>query len=165
MPNDFIKFYVREEPYGFLSNFWRSRQRMEFDMTEYPTNEHWFQSYKAKDSKTRSWIAQAPTAFAAMCAGRALRPHETISNWDQIKVSVMLDGLRTKFENRDLRCMLLETGNATLMEDSPTDMFWGGTLPGSANMLGKLLMQVRNEIRAEYSTRNASHGAMLFEGE
>jgi len=43
--------------------------------------------------------------------------------------------------------MLLWTGDALLIENSPTDLFWGGLLPASKNMLGKLLMQVRSEAR------------------
>jgi len=82
-----------------------------------------------------------------MKAGRNLRPEETTWDWDQIKVDVMLRGLRAKFQNESLRLMLLWTGDAILKEDSPTDMFWGGTLLGSQNMLGKLLMQVREEIK------------------
>ena len=34
-----------------------------------------------------------------------------------------------------------------LIEDSPTDKFWGGNGNDSINMLGKLLMQIRSEYQ------------------
>lgn len=147
-----IKFYIREEPYGFLSNFWRAEQLVidQFGNEEYyPTNEHFYQSQKAKNSVMREWIANAPNAFAAMKAGRALRPNEVRENWELDKTRVMLIGLRAKFSwrgNKDIRDQLVDTGDAILVEDSPTDMVWGGSLPGSKNMLGNLLMKVRGEI-------------------
>lgn len=144
-----IKFYKRTDPYGFLSNFWRQEQTI-YDIDgpkKFKTNEHYYQSRKAARGDTAIWIASAPKAWHAMKAGRNLRPEETTWNWDNIKVDVMLRGLRAKFQNESLRLMLRWTGDAILKEDSPTDMFWGGTLPGSQNMLGKLLMQVREEIK------------------
>ena len=141
-----IKFYVREEPYGFLSNFWRQRQ--EVGIYTYPTNEHYYQSMKPKPAEFRiaRWIAEAPTAKLAMQTGRLLNPDQIRPDWNQIKTTFMLTGLRAKFSNPNLALMLKWTGDAILIEDSPTDMFWGGSLPGSSNMLGKLLMHVREEI-------------------
>lgn len=143
-----IGFYIRTEPYGFLSNFHRAYQRI--DGKIYRTNEHYYQSMKARDSHTEGWIASAPKAFHAMKAGRALRENETMPEWETTKVGVMLTGLRAKFsQNPCLKQALFDTGDAELFEDSPTDMFWGGQLEGSKNMLGKLLMQVRDELRGD----------------
>ena len=86
-----ILFYIREEPYGEFSNFARYPQNvMEFI---YSTNEHYYQSMKAKDPKVGAWITRAPTAWLAMCAGRSLRPHEITGRWNEIKVDVMKYGL------------------------------------------------------------------------
>ena len=152
MKTSTIKFYIREEPYGFLSNFWRCSQTT-YDEFGYsvtcPTNEHYYQSSKAKRSDVQEWIAKAPTAKIAMTTGRSLPIDEIKENWDSIKTEIMLNGLRSKFQDETLKLLLLWTGDVILVEDSPTDMFWGGSLPGSQNMLGKLLMQVRDEIRAE----------------
>lgn len=147
-----IRFYIREDPYGFLSNFWRCPQKVFLDYGNYktfPTNEHYYQSMKAKYDKTREWIASAPTAMVAMTTGRALPEKEMRSDWLDVREDIMLDGLREKFRNETLRLLLLWTGDAILVEDSPTDAFWGGSLPNSRNMLGKLLMKVREEIREE----------------
>jgi hypothetical protein len=143
-----IRFYIRENPYGFLSNFWRSEQKEGYAI--FKTNEHYYQSRKSKDFELRYWIANAPTAYAAMIAGRSLKPSEITEDWENKKVDVMRKGLISKFsQNVLLEQALLKTGDSILIEDSPTDMFWGGKLEGSKNMLGKLLMEVREELRKD----------------
>jgi hypothetical protein len=152
---EIIKFFNPEDPYGFLSNFWRSEECLEDsdgNLWCYRTNEHFYQSMKAKNAIMSDWIKQAPSAFMAKRASRALKPDEIVDDWETKKVEVMLLGLRAKFGsrfNQDIKNQLLATGDAILVEDSPTDMFWGGSLPGSQNMLGRLLMQVREELRSK----------------
>jgi ribA/ribD-fused uncharacterized protein len=149
-----IRFYIREEPYGFLSNFWRSEQVFCRELSSedkkftYKTNEHFYQSMKARYRSEQEWINSAPSAYMAMIAGRNLKADHIVRNWDMKKEEIMLHGLRMKFWNEELRLMLLWTGDALLIESSPTDLFWGGLLPASKNMLGKLLMQVRSEARS-----------------
>lgn len=140
-----INFYLKDEKYGWLSNFWRVKQVCHG--IEYPTNEHFYQSRKAKDEQVARWIASAPTPFLAMCAGRSLRRKELRDDWDKegIRIAIMHFGLIEKFEqNEELKQKLLATGEAILHENSPTDMFWGKK---GKDMLGRLLMTVRKEIR------------------
>jgi ribA/ribD-fused uncharacterized protein len=80
-----------------------------------------------------------------MMAGRNLREKELRPDWEEIKFDIMLKGLRAKFhQNHQLLEILLNTGDATIHENSPTDMIWG--ILGE-DKLGKLLMQVREELR------------------
>ena len=52
-------------------------------------------------------------------------------------------------QHEDLKAILLSTGNALLIEASKTDAFWGiGEKGNGKNMLGRLLMQVRDELSA-----------------
>lgn len=141
-----IYFYSRKNnEYGFLSNFWRAKQIV--GSVVYKTNEHYYQSQKAKNRKDMLWIASAPTPYGAMKAGRSLRKKDMVDDWDDMKVKWMKMGLLFKFtQNIDLKEKLLATGDARLHEDSPTDMFWG--VKGK-DMLGKLLMEVREELRNE----------------
>ena len=137
--------------YEFLSNFWRSPFVHEGIM--YSTNEHFFQAMKTLDPKERLWIACAETPGVAKRRGRqcTLRP-----DWEQIKEEVMLTGLRLKFAIPTLRIQLLMTGNEELIEGTTWhDNEWGDcscerckNIPGK-NKLGKLLMQVRAEIKQE----------------
>jgi len=71
------------------------------------------------------------------------------SDWGQIRNDVMRKVVERKFEfNADIRAVLLSTGDALLVEDSPTDSYWGcgGDRKGK-NMLGKILMEVREKLR------------------
>lgn len=138
-----INFYKRGDPYGFMSNFWRARQVV--DGVEYPTNEHFYQSMKARNETDRRRIREAATPFEAMRLGRACR--DVHPRWDDFKADVMLLGLMAKFtQNPDLAEALLATGDAALHEDSPTDMYWGKR---GEDKLGKLLMMTREMLRAE----------------
>jgi len=76
-----------------------------------------------------------------------------VSDWESKKVDVMLSGLRTKFTNPKLRERLLATGDAVLHEDNPDDPYWGLGDGSGKSMLGKLLMQVREEILSSGDTR------------
>ncbi len=146
-----INFYTRNHEYGWCSNFWRSPQFV--DDVEYPTNEHFYQSLKAKYPDTQVWIAEAPSAFLAMKAGRMLRlGKDMVNGWDDIKVGIMTVGLRAKFfQNKELREKILATDDAVFHEDSPTDMIWGKK---GQDMLGRLLCQVRDEIREKPEDRS-----------
>lgn len=80
------------------------------------------------------------------------REDEYRDDWYEIRVEIMLDLLRQKFAHPELRQMLLDTGDAELLEGNNWgDVFWGvdqDTGEGQ-NWLGRLLMQVREEIRLE----------------
>ena len=139
-----INFYSSKKDYSWLSNFWKCPQII--NGISYPTNEHYYQSKKALYPHLQKWIREAPTPYLAMKAGRALRQKNMTYDWDSRKVDIMLNGLRAKFKDPELRQKLLDTGDAVLHEDSPSDIFWGKK---GKDMLGKLLMQVRDEIRGK----------------
>jgi ribA/ribD-fused uncharacterized protein len=139
-----INFYRRKEEYGWLSNF--ERTPVLVAGTIYQTNEHYYQSMKSKNPFLREWIENAPTPYYAMIAGRSLKLEDHVDNWYIKKADVMKRGIRAKFKNSVLRQKLLDTEDAILHEDSPTDIFWGKK---GKDMLGKLLMEVREEIKKE----------------
>lgn len=67
-------------------------------------------------------------------------------DWDEVKLAVMEKGLIAKFQqHQKLRDLLLETGDAEIVEDSPYDSFWGIAKNGQ-NHLGKLLMKIRDML-------------------
>jgi len=74
-------------------------------------------------------------------------------DWDQIKRRVMKECVMAKFlQHADLRKQLIETGDEELIEDTTTsnDMFWGcGTNGDGQNNLGKILMEIRTELKGE----------------
>lgn len=129
----------------FLSNFWSVSVR--YEGLTYPTVEHAYQAAKTFDKKTRIQVRNCSTPGNAKRAGKLaiLR-----SDWEDIKVEIMLELLRIKFSDVMLKQKLLDTGIVDLEEGNRWgDTFWGICPPNSnngQNNLGKLLMQVRDEI-------------------
>ena len=78
--------------------------------------------------------------------GRPLR-----RDWEQVKDDVMREAVRQKFlTHHDIQQILLSTGDEELIEATTNDYYWGcGTNRTGKNMLGKILMEVRAEIRAD----------------
>lgn len=70
-------------------------------------------------------------------------------DWDAVKVDTMREILRTKVRQHEyVRRKLLATGDRELIEDSWRDDFWGwGPNRDGQNMLGKLWMEIRAELR------------------
>jgi len=65
-----------------------------------------------------------------------------------VKTQVMEAAVLQKFlTHADIREILISTGNQLLVENSPTDYYWGcgGDRTGE-NHLGKILMRVREQI-------------------
>lgn len=140
-----------EGKYAFLSNFYPSPIKPFRDNITYPTVEHAFQACKTMDFNIRQKIADQPTPGKAKRLGRAvdLRP-----DWNLVKENFMYYALKEKFKNSELRKQLLDTGDEELIEGTTWhDNIWGNcscpkckNIPGQ-NRLGKLLMQIREEIK------------------
>lgn len=158
-----IHFYIREEPYGWLSNFERTPFRV--GVITYPTNEHYYQSQKGSTPVIREYIRQAPNATIAMGIGRMLEQpiydkylrddwyDDSDTDWPK-KLDVMLKGLRHKFKDPILRKLLFSTGDKILHEHTEDDFFWGDGGNGEGeSWLGRLLMKVREEIKSESMTK------------
>jgi hypothetical protein len=147
-----IYFYgTRQKPYGCFSNF--SRHGFGFDNFWWVTNEHYFQAQKFVETD-RNWFdkireAKAPKDAARM--GRS-RQHQIRSDWEQVKDEIMRRGVLQKFETHaDIREILLGTGDELIVENSPSDRYWGCGKDGSGlNKLGVILMEVREQLRQKY---------------
>ncbi|MBD2458156.1 NADAR family protein [Nostoc sp. FACHB-87] len=144
-----IYFYKVWQPYGCFSNF--SCHPIQIQGTYWSTVEHYYQAQKFVGSKDAAIIpvihaAATPEEAAALgrCSSRTLR-----LDWDLVKTQVMREAVLKKFlTHTDIREVLLATGDETLVENSPTDYFWGcGQDKTGHNHLGKILMNVREEIR------------------
>lgn len=129
--------------YFFLSNFYPCF--VEFEGLRYPSVEHAFQAAKTLNLNDRKSFQVIRAASEAKRVGRqvSLRP-----DWDEIRESVMLQCLRSKFSDEYLRKMLIATGDKILEEgNNHGDKFWGTVNGQGDNHLGKLLMKVREEIK------------------
>lgn len=160
-----IYFYKVWQPFGCFSNF--SAHGIEIQGIYWPTVEHYYQAQKFAGSADAVIIpviraAKTPEEAAALgrCTSRRLR-----SDWDLVKIPVMREAVWEKFlTHPDIQETLLSTGNELLVENSPTDYFWGcGIDKTGQNHLGKVLMSVREDLRnlhlsnSKYSCQEASY--------
>lgn len=129
----------------FLSNFHPAV--VVLDDVEYPTVEHAYQAAKTRDAAHRALIRAARTPGAAKRLGKTAPLR---ADWDGgARVDVMLDLVWQKFGRDDLRALLLATGDATLIEGNTWgDVFWGTCRGVGSNLLGRILMAVREARRA-----------------
>lgn len=141
-----IKFYKTNAPHGFLNNFYPSNMFIYgfwWNNVEAP-----YQSQKTLDLEEKKLIWKCKTPRQARDLGQKikLRP-----DWELIKENIMYECVLAKFlQNDRLRAALKATLTEELIEDSPIDYYWGCGADGSGqNMLGKILMKVREVIKGE----------------
>ncbi|WP_193195639.1 NADAR family protein [Nostoc sp. MG11] len=144
-----IYFYKVWQPYGCFSNF--SPHGIHIQGTYWSTVEHYYQAQKfvgSIDAVIIPLIHAAATPEEAAALGRC-STRKCRQDWDLVKTQVMREAVLKKFlAHAEIREVLLTTEDETLVENSPTDYFWGcGASKTGDNHLGKILMSVREEIR------------------
>jgi ribA/ribD-fused uncharacterized protein len=135
----------------FLSNFYESP--FWYNGRQWKTIEHAFQAAKCMNGSDYDKIHAAATPGEAKRLGRRCA---LIPSWDNLRVNVMRECLLMKFlGNDEMLTRLLNTGDEELVEGNTwNDTFWGctrktdGSWKGN-NMLGKLLMEIRENFRAD----------------
>ena len=163
-PNKICSF--RNE-YAYLSNFYTCPIR--YMGMDFPCVESAFQAAKCGNAADMGQF-QYMTAKEAKRHGRLVPLKE---NWEVIKADILLELLFIKFGSHpELMRQLLATGDAELVEGNVWhDNYWGrctcgrpecaGT-PGE-NMLGKLLMSVRDTFRNHFQQNCTSMEALCRE--
>ena len=152
-----IYFYSTRDEYGCFSNF--SPHGFELDGLYWPTSEHYFQAQKFVGTPHVEQIRLVKTPKDAAKMGRE-RTRPLRQDWEQVKDDIMRQAVLSKFQTHtDIRDILLSTGNAEIVENSPIDFYWGcGVDSSGKNMLGKILMEVREILHhtnsADVDNRN-----------
>jgi hypothetical protein len=148
MEKQIIKFYSTIGDYGCFSNF--SRHHIFLKDKIWKTSEHYFQAQKFAGTEFEEKVRQAPTPMEAANLGRN-RKFPLRKDWEESKDDIMREALRAKFtQNKELKRILLETDDAILIEHTHNDFYWADGGDGSGkNMLGKLLMELREELKNE----------------
>ncbi len=147
MQNTQINFYSTKDEYGCFSNF--ARAPFEVDGKVWLTSEHYFQAMKFPDApEYQEKIRTTPSPMVAARLGRS-RSVPIRKDWESSKDDIMREAVRMKFtHNLEMRKILLSTGDAQLVEHTKNDRYWGDGGDGTGrNMLGKILMEVRDELR------------------
>ena len=170
MQPEIIRFYSDKQAYFEFSNF--ARYSVEFCGITYPTSEHAFQASKFIGTPRGNEYAEiirsrlSPAKIKILARQKRVGGYKwktdlnpTIeayqdvkirSDWDDVRDNIMLQIVYAKFsQHNELRQLLLDTGNATLIEASPTDYYWGEGKDGTGqNKLGSILQQVRELLRS-----------------
>lgn len=144
--NQPIKFYGANEAFGEFSNF--AAFPIKIGTKTWPTSEHYFQAQKFIDKAYAEKIRGTASPMTAARLGRD-RKVPLRKDWESVKIGVMRQALMAKFtQHSELRELLLSTGDNSLIESTASDVYWGDGGDGSGkNMLGRLLMEIRRELR------------------
>ena len=139
----------------FLSNFYPCKIS---DGIEYPSVEHYYVAMKVDDDQLINGKYYTPSDFREMISkvespaivkkiGKLVKVRK---DWGSKKIHIMNWAVREKFKNKELSEMLLSTGDVELIEGNTWgDTFWGVCNNKGKNHLGKILMEVRRELRGE----------------
>jgi len=154
------------KPFREFSNFYPSDFKIE-DIT-YWCMEQWIMAEKARlfgDSKTLTKILASKRAGAIKTLGRKVKSFVEVK-WAAARPDVALTGLAAKFgQSKQLKELLLSTGDALIVEAAEDDAIWGVGLSvkdaksaspetqdrwskDGTNLLGRSLCMVREQIRA-----------------
>jgi N-glycosidase YbiA len=141
-----VKFYSPRKDYGFFSNF--SKHPIFLKGRVWATTEHYFQAQKYVGTLHYLKIAKADTPRQAATLGRD-RSLPLREDWEEVKDSIMKECVFAKvLIYPGIKQALMNTGDEDIIEDSPIDYYWGCGKDGSGkNMLGKIFMEIREELR------------------
>ena len=147
-----IYFYKVSDSYGCFSNF--SPHSIVMQGQYWPTVEHYYQAQKFEgtpDAGLMEVIQTAASPEIAASLGRD-RTRKVRPDWEILKYFIMKEAVLVKFLTYpDIQAILLSTDDQTIVENSPTDYYWGCGLDKSGlNQLGQILMRVRQEIRLRH---------------
>ena len=125
-----------------------------FEGIIFPTSEHAYQAGKARKPEVRDWLLAAPSPALVAMAAHGLYVWDVHPDWSKTKFDRMRGVLYAKFtQHPKLKELLLSTGDKRLVEaatvDNAVNRLWGEVDGKGKNMLGVLLMELRDKLRTE----------------
>lgn len=128
--------------YFFLSNFYPAV--VEYEGLTYKSSEAAFQAAKTLSEKERRKF----TLLNPSESKREGRRVKLRADWESVKNQVMYDVVYDKFtRDPDLKHLLIMTQGIELVEGNTWgEVYWGVCEGRGDNMLGKILMQVRDKL-------------------
>jgi ribA/ribD-fused uncharacterized protein len=151
-----IQFHSVGADYGWLSN--SAPYPISLESKMWYTAEHYFQTQKFYSEGVKKQILK--TRSAAEVIRISNNPKLRIrKDWIYVRVDAMRTAVRAKFTQiPELRKLLVNTGDAVLIDHSDDDSYWSDGGDGNGqNMLGVVLMEVRDELR-QGSVEPAGYG-------
>lgn len=148
-PSNTICFYKKAQPYYEFTNFYPVAIFVNNHL--YATSENYYQAQKFYPDSMHIFL-QIQSSSSPRDALNIAHQHERSirKDWHSgYKNEVMKKALQEKFkQHKNLLQMLLSTKDKLLVEHTENDTYWGDGGDGSGkNMLGKILMQVRDELK------------------
>lgn len=143
--------------YSWLSNM-ACTDEINYNGLVYQQTESAYQAQKTLDEQLRKEFCME-TGYGSKRKAKtmAIRP-----DWNQVKLQVMEDLLRIKFNQEPFKSKLINTGNRELIEGNTwRDTFWGVCNGVGENNLGKLLMKIRSEFQAITPTMTIYNVAVI----
>jgi hypothetical protein len=113
----------------------------------YSSVEHAYMSAKCTDQEWKLFCQKTKKPGQVKKASRGIKLR---SNWEEIKIDIMKECLKQKYNQEPYKTKLKETGDQFIQEGNWwNDKFWGVCLKTGKgkNILGKLIMEIRKEIR------------------
>lgn len=142
MEKNVIDQFIQE--YNFLSNAYPCL--ITYGAYTYQNATAAYYAQKTRSTKVKQTLTEM-LADSANNLGKSLEPTE---DWDERKDTVMKKVIKIKFsDNPELKEKLLATGDAELINTNWWgDQYWGICGGYGENKLGKILMEVREELAA-----------------
>ena len=141
-----------KDEYRFLSNFYQTP--IAYGGLTYPNAEAAFQAQKREKEEDKVKYTLVKNPVVAKRMGK--KEPDLPENWREISYGIMLEVVRAKFSLPEMKEKLLATGDAELVEgNNHHDNLWGNcacprcAAKAGQNRLGKILMQVREELKQE----------------
>lgn len=107
-------------------------------------------TFSCVESAYQGFKVMQPDYFQSMNgyqAKRANRSYLMRDDWETLKNPVMYSLLIEKFKQPELRKLLIATGDREIIEGNNWgDIYWGMSAGVGVNTLGRMLMQLRDEI-------------------
>ena len=154
----YISFTKTELPYGWLGNMFAAP--ITYNGQIWRTSEALFQALRFEDVTIREMIRneKSPMSAKMVTKPKEVKMKRVVELMSEEDIENMRMCLRIKFEQHsDLREKLLTTGDHIIFEDvskfknKARHKFWGAVLTDNGldgqNMLGKLLMELREELK------------------
>lgn len=152
-----ITFTKVDLPYGWLGNM--APFQVKYDGKWWRTTEALFQALRFHDDAVKEEIRTLPSPMGVKMRAKREKAKRIVEPQSEQDLANMEMVLRLKLEQHpELKQKLLDTGDKTIIEDCTrrpggSGKFWGAVLKDGQwvgeNMLGKLWMKLRGELKSE----------------
>lgn len=171
-----LLFYKPTGHYGCFSNWYESS--FIYRGVHYTSSEQYMMHQKAllfQDDEIAQKILLETNLLQIKKLGRLVKYYDD-KRWGNARLQIMRRGLRAKFmQNKDILEILLSTNDDILAEAAPRDVIWGIGLGSSnpkskdpnqwrgRNLLGKVLMKVRRDLRKIVENSTISQTTIIID--